>query len=40
MLLFVENVGVQPVEGLTNSYGPVIGGIKGAALFVDWGDEG
>ena len=37
---FVENDGVQPVEGLAHSYGPAVGGIKGAALFVDWGDEG
>ena len=37
---FVENDGVQPVEGLAHSYGPVVGGIKGAALFVDWGNGG
>lgn len=36
----VESDCVQSVEGLTHSYGPVVGGFKGAASLVNWSDEG
>ena len=35
----VENNGIQPLQGLTHSYGPVVGCVQGATLFVGRGDQ-
>ena len=36
----VENNGIQPIQRLPHSYGPVVGCVQGATLFVDRGDKG
>ena len=36
----VEDNGIQPIQGLTHSYGPVVGCVQRATLFVDRGDKG
>ena len=36
----VENDGIQPIQRLTHSYGPVVGCVQGAALLLDRDDKG